>query len=147
MHKAIKKIEEDTERFSYNTAVSAFMVCTNELADIKCNKKEILEPLVIMLIILCAAYCRRIISALGNEGSVLDAAYPTFDAKYLVESSKEYPISINGKLRTTLNISLDASESEVKEIVLQNDVVQKWLEGKEPKKIIFVKNKMVNVVI
>ena len=79
--------------------------------------------------------------------SVLDATYPTFNAKYVIESSKEYPISINGKLRTTMNFFLDASESEVKEIVLQNEVVKKWLDGNQPKKIIFVKNKMVNVVI
>ena len=147
LHKAIKKIEEDTERFSYNTAVSAFMVCTNELADAKCNKKEVLEPLVIMLSSYAPFIAEELYHALGNESSVLDAAYPTFDANYLVESAKQYPISINGKLRTTLNISLDASESEVKEIVMQNDVVQKWLEGKDPKKIVFVKNKMVNVVI
>ena len=147
LHKAIKKIEEDTERFSYNTAVSAFMVCTNELADMKCNKKEILEPLVVMLSSYAPFIAEELYHALGNDGSVLDAAYPTFNANYLVESAKQYPISINGKLRTTLNISLDASESEVKEIVLQNDVVQKWLEGKDPKKIVFVKNKMVNVVI
>jgi leucyl-tRNA synthetase len=147
LHKAIKKIQEDTERFSYNTAVSAFMVCTNELSDLKCSKKEILQPLVIMLSSYAPHIAEELYHALGNEGSVLDAAYPTLNEKYLVESSKEYPISINGKLRTTLNISLDASESEVKEIVLQNDVVQKWLEGKEPKKIIFIKNRMVNVVI
>ncbi len=77
----------------------------------------------------------------------MNATYPTFDGKYLVESSKQYPISVNGKLRTTLDISLDASESEVKGMVLENDVIKKWLDGKEPKKIVFVKNKMVNVVI
>lgn len=147
LHKAIKKIEEDTERFSYNTAVSAFMVCTNELADLKCHKKEILQPLVIMLSSYAPFIAEELYHALGNEGSVLDAVYPTFDAKYLVESSKEYPISVNGKLRTTINISLDASQKEVESIVLQNDVIQKWLDGKAPKKIIFVKNKMVNVVI
>jgi leucyl-tRNA synthetase len=147
LHRAIKKIEDDTERFSYNTAVSAFMVCTNDLADVKCSKKEILEPLVIMLSSYAPHVAEELYHALGNEGSVLDAVYPAFDAKYLVESSKQYPISINGKLRTTMNISLDASESEVKELVLQNDVVQKWLDGAAPKKVIFVKNKMVNVVI
>ena len=147
LHKAIKKIEEDTERFSYNTAVSAFMVCTNELADLKCNKKEILEPLVIMLSSYAPHIAEDLYHALGNEGSVLDAAYPTFDSKYLVESSKQYPISINGKLRTTLNISLDASQKEVEEIVLQNEVVKKWLNGTAPKKIIFIKNKMINLVV
>ena len=85
--------------------------------------------------------------ALGNETSVLDAAYPILNATYLVESSKQYPISVNGKLRTTLNISLEASQKEVEEIVLKNDIIKKWLDGKEPKKVIFVKNKMVNVVV
>jgi leucyl-tRNA synthetase len=146
LHKAIKKIEEDTERFSYNTAVSAFMVCTNELADLKCNKKEILEPLAIMLSSYAPHIGEELYQALGSKSSVLDAAYPAFDSKYLIESSKEYPISINGKLRTTLNISLDASESEVKGMVLENDVIKKWLDGKSPKKVIYVKNKMVNVV-
>lgn len=156
LHKAIKKIEEDTERFSYNTAVSAFMVCVNELADLKCSKKEILEPLVIML----SSYAPHIAEELyhsltptlstSGEGagiSVLDATYPSFNQQYLIESTKEYPISINGKLRTTLKIALDAQENQVEEMVLQNDVVQKWLDGKPPKKIIFVKGKMVNVVI
>lgn len=147
LHKAIKKIEEDTERFSYNTAVSAFMVCVNELADLKCNKKEILEPLVIMLSSYAPHVAEELYHALGNEGSVLDAMYPTLNEKYLVESTKEYPISINGKLRTTLNMSLDINQKDIEEIVLQNDVVQKWLDGKSPKKIIFVKGKMVNVVI
>ena len=147
LHKAIKKIEEDTERFSYNTAVSAFMVCTNELTDLKCNKKEILEPLVIMLSSYAPHIAEELYHALGNETSVLDATYPTLEPTYLVESSKQYPISVNGKLRTTLNISLEASQKEVEEIVLENDVIKKWLDGKEPKKVIFVKNKMVNVVI
>ena len=147
LHRAIKKIEEDTERFSYNTAVSAFMVCTNELADLKCNKKEILESLVIMLSSYAPHIAEELHHALGNETSVLDAAYPILNATYLVESSKQYPISVNGKLRTTLNISLEASQKEVEEIVLENDVIKKWLDGKEPKKVIFVKNKMVNVVV
>jgi len=147
LHKAIKKIEEDTERFSYNTAVSAFMVCTNELADLKCNKKEILEPLVIMLSSYAPYIAEELFHALGNETSVLDAAYPILNSSYLVESSKQYPISVNGKLRTTLNISLEASQNEVEEIVLGNDVIKKWLDGKAPKKVIFVKNKMVNVVV
>jgi leucyl-tRNA synthetase len=81
------------------------------------------------------------------EGAVLDASFPKLEQKYLVETSKEYPISVNGKLRTTINIDLEAEQKKVEEIVLQNGVIQKWLEGKQPKKIIFVKNKMVNVVV
>ncbi len=147
LHKAIKKIEEDTERFSYNTAVSAFMVCVNELTDLKCHKKEILEPLLILLAPYAPHIAEELYHALGNTTTILDAAYPKLETKYLIESEKEYPVSINGKMRTTINISLDASQEEVEKIALNNDIVQKWIEGKQPKKIIFVKNKMINVVV
>lgn len=162
LHRTIKKIEDDTERFSFNTGVSGFMIAVNELNDLKCHKKEILEPLLILL----APYAPHIAEELYQhlqgaakvspptgggdlEGavSVLDATYPAFDPKYLIESSKEYPISVNGKLRTTMNIALDASQPEVEKMVLENEVVKKWLDGKQPKKIIFVKGKMVNVVV
>jgi leucyl-tRNA synthetase len=147
LHKTIKKIEEDTERFSFNTGVSTFMICVNELSDLKCNKKEVLESMLILLTPYAPHIAEELWNQLGNGGSVLDAAYPKFDAKYLVETSKEYPISINGKHRATINIAMDAAQDEVEKIVLANDIVQKWLEGKAPKKIIFVKGKMVNVVI
>ena len=147
LHKTIKKIEEDTERFSFNTAVSTFMICVNELSDLKCNKKEVLESMLILLTPYAPHIAEELWNKLGNSGSVLDAAYPIFDAKYLVETSKEYPISINGKHRATINIAVDAAQDEVEKIVLANDIVQKWLEGKAPKKIIFVKGKMVNVVV
>ena len=147
LHKTIKKIEEDTERFSFNTAVSAFMVCVNELTDLKCHKKEILEPLLILLTPYAPHIAEELYHSLGNSGSILNAEYPKLENKYLVESEKEYPVSINGKLRTTMVISLDASQTEVEKMVLENDIVQKWIDGKSPKKIIFVKNKMVNVVI
>jgi leucyl-tRNA synthetase len=147
LHKTIKKIEDDTERFSFNTAVSAFMVCVNELTDLKCNKKEILEPLLILLTPYAPHVAEELYHALGNGDSILNASYPKLETKYLTESEKEYPISINGKMRTTMVISLDATQQEVEKIVLNNDVVQKWIDGKTPKKIIYVKNKMVNVVI
>ena len=147
LHKTIKKIEEDTERFSYNTAVSAFMVCVNELHDLKCHKKAILEQLLILLTPYAPHVSEELWHQLGNDGSVLDASFPQFDPKYLIESTKEYPISINGKMRTTINISLNASQEEVEKIVLENEVVKKWVDGKTPKKIIYVKNKMVNLVI
>ena len=147
LHKAIKKIEEDTERFSFNTAVSAFMICVNELSDLKCHKRAILEPLCILMTPYAPHIAEELWHALGNAGSVLDAAFPIFEPKYLVESSKEYPVSINGKVRTNLSFSLDADQATVEAGVLANEVVQKWLEGKPPKKIIFVKGKMINVVI
>jgi leucyl-tRNA synthetase len=147
LHKTIKKIDEDTERFSYNTAVSTFMVCVNELAELKCNKKEILQQVLILLAPYAPHIAEELWHVLGNDGSVLDAPYPIYNASYTVESSKEYPVSINGKLRTTLSFPVDAEQKDVEPVVLANEVVQKWLEGKAPKKIIFVKNKMINVVV
>jgi leucyl-tRNA synthetase len=147
LHKTIKKIEEDTERFSFNTAVSTFMICVNELADLKCHKKEILQQVLVLLTPYAPHIAEELWSQLGNSGSILDATYPVFESKYTTESSKEYPISINGKVRTNINISLAVEQPEVEKLVLANETVQKWLEGKEPKKIIFVKNKMVNVVV
>jgi leucyl-tRNA synthetase len=148
LHKTIKKIEEDTERFSFNTAVSTFMIAVNELGELKCHKKTILEPLLILLTPYAPHIAEELWSnILQNSGSVLDAGYPKLEEKYLIESSKEYPVSINGKVRTNLNISLNAAQPEVEQIVLDNDVVKKWLDGKPPKKIIYVKNKMINVVI
>ena len=147
LHKTIKKIEEDTERFSFNTAVSTFMICVNELADLKCHKKEILEPLLILLTPYAPHIAEELWHSLGSNGSVLDAHYPIFNPALLVESSKEYPISINGKVRANINLALNLSQAEVEKMVLENEIVQKWLDGKDPKKIIYVKNKMVNVVI
>lgn len=147
LHKTIKKIEEDTERFSFNTCVSAFMVCVNELTDLKCSKREILEKLLILLSPYAPHVSEELWHQLGNTTTILDAPFPQFEASYLVESSKEYPVSINGKMRTQINIALDATQQQVEEIVLANAVVQKWMEGKPAKKIIFVKGKMVNVVV
>ena len=123
------------------------------MGELKCHKKEILLPLLVLL----TPYAPHIAEELYQhvkqtdnkleQATVLDLSWPAWDPKYLVESSKEYPISINGKLRTTMVISLDASQTEVESMVLANEVVKKWVEGKSPKKIIFVKNKMVNLVV
>lgn len=147
LHKTIKKIEEDTERFSFNTAVSAFMVCVNELNDLKCRKKAILEPLAIMLTPYAPHIAAELYEALGNQTSVLDATYPVFNPSHVVESTKEYPVSINGKLRTTLLLPAEATQDEAQTAALANEVVIKWLEGKPVKKFIFVKGRMINVVI
>jgi leucyl-tRNA synthetase len=147
LHKTIKKIEEDTERFSYNTAVSAFMVCVNELLDLKSHKKEILQPLLIILSPYAPHISQELWQHLGNEGFIIDADFPAYDPAFLVETTKEYPVSINGKLRTQINLDLEASQAEVEKIVLANPIVEKWLEGKEIRKFIFVKGKMINVVV
>jgi len=147
LHKTIKKIEDDTERFSFNTGVSTFMIAVNELNDLKCHKKEILEQLLILLTPYAPHVSEELWSLLGNSGSILDASFPKFEAKYVTESTKDYPVAINGKTRTELTLDLSITQQEVEAIVLANEVVQKWLEGKQPKKIIYVKNKMINVVI
>ncbi len=147
LHKTIRKTEDDTERFSFNTAVSGFMICVNDLADLKCNKRSVLEPLLILLTPYAPHVCEALWAELGNTSSILDASYPVFESKYVVESSKEYPVSINGRVRTNINITLDATAEEVEKIVLDHELVQKWMEGKPLKKFIFVKGKMINVVI
>jgi leucyl-tRNA synthetase/very-short-patch-repair endonuclease len=147
LHKTIKKIEEDTERFSFNTAVSAAMIAVNEFSDLKCNKKEILEPLLILLTPYSPHICEELWHLIGNAGTILDAAYPKAEEKYLKESTKNYPIAFNGRTRAELNISLDATQQQVEEIILSNEALKKWFEGKQPKKIIYVKNKMINVVV
>ena len=147
LHRTIKKIEDDTERFSFNTAVSSFMICVNELSDLKCHKKEILESLLILITPYAPHVAEELWQQLGNSGSILDASYPVFNPACVTETSKEYPVSINGKMRTNLTIALDATEEQVKELVLANELVQKWMEGKPLKKLIFVKGKMINVVV
>jgi leucyl-tRNA synthetase len=147
LHKTIKKIEQDTENFSYNTAVAAFMISVNELADAKCYKKEILSQILILLTPYAPHIAEELWAALGCEGSILDANYPTLDESYLVEATKEYPVSINGKMRSSINLATEATEEEAKQAVLSNDTILKWLEGKEVKKFIFVKGRMINVVV
>ena len=147
LHRTIKKIASDTESFAFNTAVSAFMVCVNELSELKCNKKKILESLLILITPYAPHIAAELWNQLGNTESILDATYPVLNESYLIETSKEYPVSINGKVRANINISLEANQPEVESIILANEVIQKWLEGKAPKKIIFVKGKMVNVVL
>jgi leucyl-tRNA synthetase len=147
LHRTIKKIEEDTEKFSFNTAVSAFMICINDLADAKCHKKEILEKVLILLVPYAPHIAEELWHQLGNTTTILDAEYPKFNPALLVESSKEYPVSINGKVRTNITLALDLEQADVEKIIAENEIVQKWLEGKAPKRIIYVKNKMINVVV
>lgn len=146
LHQTIKKIEDDTERFSFNTGVSAFMIAVNELTDLKCYKKAILENILILLTPYAPHIAEELWHRLGNSGSILDASYPVFEEKYVIESTKTYPVAINGKTRTEINLALDITQEEVEKIVIQNEIVQKWLEGKPPKKIIYVKNRMINIV-
>jgi leucyl-tRNA synthetase len=123
------------------------MICINELFEIRCHKKSILSQVLILMAPYAPHFCEELWQLLGHEGLIVNAAYPVFEAKYVVESAKEYPVSINGKLRTNIAIDLTATEDEVRSLVLSNGVVQKWMEDKPLKKLIFVKGKMINVVI
>ena len=147
LYRTIKKVEDATDRFSFNTGVSALMIGVNELTDLKCFKKEILEKLIITITPYAPHFAEELWQVLGNPGSVLDAPYPVVEEKYLIESSKSYPIAINGKTRHELNIALDATQQQVEEIVLADEIVKKWLDGNPPKRVVYVKNKMINVVI
>ena len=147
LHKTIKKIEEDTERYSFNTAISTFMICINELYDAGCHKKAVLEQVLILITPYAPHFAEELWSALGNAGLIVDATYPIFDAQYVLETAKEYPVSINGKVRANISIALDATEDQVRTIVLANAAVQKWVEDKPVKKLIFVKGRMINIVI
>ena len=147
LHKTIKKIEQDTENFSYNTAVAAFMIAVNEMADAKCFKKEILSQLLVILSPYAPHITEELWSLLDCDGSVLDAIYPTLEEKYLVEATKEYPVSINGKMRSSINLQTEVTEEEARQAVLSNESILKWLEGKDVKKFIFVKGRMINVVV
>jgi leucyl-tRNA synthetase len=147
LYKTLKKVEEDTERFSFNTAVSTFMIGVNELNDLKCHKKDVLEKLLIALTPYAPHVSEELWHMVGNQETILDARYPVIEEKYLIESSKNYPVAVNGKTRTELNIALEATQQQVEELVLSNDIVQRWLEGKAPKKVIYVKGRMVNIVV
>lgn len=147
LHQTIKKIEDDTERFSFNTGVSAFMIAVNELTELQCHKKEILENMLVLLTPYAPHIAEELWHQLGNTGSILDASYPKFEERHVLETSKTYPVAINGKTRTELNLPLDITQEEVEKLVQENEVVLKWLEGKPPRKVIYVKNRMINVVV
>lgn len=148
LHKIIRKVEEDIERFSFNTSVSSFMIAVNELTDLKCNKRAILQDMVIILEPYAPHICEELWVLLGNpEGSLSYAAYPKFNPEYLVEDEFAYPISINGKTKMNLNIPLSLDVKDTEAFVLANADVQRYLDGKAPKKVIVVKGRIVNMVV
>lgn len=148
LHKIIKKAEDDIERFSFNTSVSAFMICVNELTDLKCNKRAILQDLIIVLEPYAPHITEELWSLLGNEaGTISYATFPKFNPEYLVESEFAYPVSVNGKMKMNLLLALDLDAKAVEEIVLANADVQRCLDGKPVKKLVFVKGKIINIVI
>ncbi|MGL5619599.1 MAG: leucine--tRNA ligase, partial [Tannerellaceae bacterium] len=147
LHKLIKKITFDIENFSFNTSVSAFMICANELTSLKCNKKAILEQFVILMAPFAPHISEELWHDLGNEGSVVNAQWPVCNESYLVEDSVNYPISFNGKVRFNIELPAETPKDEVERIALAHEQTQKWMEGKTPKKIIVVPKKIVNIVL
>ncbi len=147
IHKTIKKIREDIERFSFNTCVSNFMICVNELTDLKCHKKAVLKDLIVLLAPFAPHIAEEMWEQMGFENSVTLAPYPQHNPQFLVESKFEYPISINGKVRAKIEFALDIEASKVEQEVLASETVQKWLEGKQPKKVVYVKGRIINVVV
>ncbi len=147
LHKTNKKVAEDIERFTLNTSVSQFMICCNELAALNCHKRAILEPLVILIAPFAPHLAEELWHRFGNATSVMDASFPTAEEKYLTETSKKYPVAVNGKPRVEMEFSLDMAQEEIEKQVLADATILKWLEGKAPKKVIFVKGKMINVVV
>ena len=146
LHKTIKKVTEDIEEFSFNTSVSTFMICVNELTAQKCNSREILEPLAVLIAPYAPHIAEELWQKLGNTDSVSDAVYPIYEEKYLVESTKNYPISFNGKMRFTLELPLDMGKDEIEKAVLEHENTKRQLDGRTPKKVIVVPGKIVNIV-
>lgn len=147
LHKTIKKVAEDVENFSFNTSVSSFMICVNELTDQKCHKKAILRDLLITISPYAPHIAEELWEQIGETESITKTSFPTFNAAYLVEDSFEYPIQINGKVRVNINFPADMPKEEIEKQVLANEQVIKWMEGKELKKIIVVPKRIVNVVV
>lgn len=147
LHHTTKKVLGDIERFAFNTCVSGFMVAANDLRKLDCHSREILDPMVRLMAPFAPFITEELWTKLGNEGSVHHADYPDFDDKYLVESSVEYPISINGKKRAVVAFPADATKADIEKAVLELEIVQKWVDGKEIKRLIVVPGRMVNVVV
>ncbi len=146
LHKTIKKVTQDIEAFSFNTSVSAFMICCNELTAAKCNKRAILEPLAILLSPFAPHLAEEIWHAFGNEGSICDAQFPICNEAHLKEANAKYPISFNGKVRFTIELPADMDKTEVEKAAMAHDLTAKHLDGKTPKKVIVVPGKIVNIV-
>jgi leucyl-tRNA synthetase len=146
LHKTIKKVQEDIENFSFNTSVSTFMIAVNELSALKCNKREILEPLLVLVSPYAPHIAEELWSQLGNTESIATVAFPVFEASHLVESSKVYPVSFNGKMRFTIELPLDMSKDEIEKTVMAHEKTIAQLAGRTPKKVIIVPGKIVNIV-
>ncbi|WP_343589262.1 leucine--tRNA ligase [Flavobacterium sp.] len=146
LHKTIKKVAEDIENFSFNTSVSQFMICVNELSSQNCHSRAILEPLAILVSPYAPHIAEELWSQLGHTTSISDIAFPVFEEKHLVETNKEYPVSFNGKMRFTIELPLDLTKEQIEEIVMKDERTQKHLDGRTPNKVIIVPGKIINLV-
>jgi leucyl-tRNA synthetase len=147
LHKLIGKVSYDIEHFSFNTSVSAFMICVNELTALRCAKRAVLEPLSVVLAPFAPHVAEELWHLLGNASTVCDAAWPVFDESYLREDTVTYAVSFNGRVRYSLELPVDLPRGEVEKAALTHDSSAKWLDGKTPKKVIVVPGKIVNIVI
>ncbi len=147
LHKTIKKISEDIGRFSFNTSVSQFMICVNELSALGCHKREILEPLAVVICPFAPHIAEELWQKFGNNGTVVAASYPAYEERYVAENSKMYPVAVNGKTRAEMEFALDADQAAIEAAVLADENIVKWMEGKPLKKFIYVRGKMINVVV
>lgn len=147
LHRTIKKITYDIENFSFNTSVSCFMICVNELTALKCHKRAILEPLVILLAPFAPHISEELWHAMGNGNTVCDAVFPVCNEEYLVESNVKYPVSFNGKVRFTVELPASMGRDEVEKTVLANEQTARYLDGKSVRKVIIVPGKIVNIVV
>ena len=146
LHKTIKKVAEDIESFSFNTSVSQFMICVNELSTQNCHERAILEPLAILISPYAPHIAEELWSLLGHSNSIATVAFPKFEAAHLVESSKEYPVSFNGKMRFTIELPLDLTKEQIEEIVMKDERTLRQLDGRTPNKVIIVPGKIINLV-
>ncbi|RLD19236.1 MAG: leucine--tRNA ligase, partial [Bacteroidetes bacterium] len=147
LHRAIKKTKDDIDSLSLNTSVSSFMICVNELTALKCNKREILKDLCLIISPFAPHITEELWQILGHSDSLAYAEYPVYNESYMKEDSFDYPIMVNGKMRLKMKFSLDTPKEQIQEDVLADETIQKWLEGKTPKKVIIVPKKIVNLVI
>lgn len=147
LHKTIKKVEEDMDKLSFNTTVSAFMICVNELNALKCNKRNILEPLTVLISPFAPHLAEELWGLMGHAKSITTAKFPALDESYLIENTFNYPVSINGKHRANVELALDLCSEEIEKHALGLEMVQKWMEGKPAKKVVIVPGRIINIVV
>lgn len=147
LHRTIRKISDDIERFAFNTSVSAFMIAVNEFTTLKCNKRDVITPFIILLAPFAPHICEELWQLMGNSGSVCDAKWPMANEAYLIENAFEYPVSFNGKTRFKLTLPLNLSTADIEKAAMEHEESQKWIEGKDVKKVIIVQGKIINIVV